>query len=546
MSSGQFSLIFIYIFAVGVIWERVTNTFSNRSRYILYKTPKENLLCTAMVLLYTGIFFVAFSALYLGATIPGDSMTGALGAFLWGLGVWYRRSSIRALGRTWCIYRTPNHLKRIITLGPFEYSRHPYYCASMLELWGYGLIFQSAPALCVATLVYLPLIYWRSLQEEKMLLERFPKEYAAYKSETPLIFNFKKAIGQVRLLNHIRQIVRLVSRYGFGRVLDILSMNRAVKRYFRNFIICQCLIALGKSGVLDEMISEGLVDIREFSDSKNLDYQTLKTICDYLYVIGVTNKQNQKYSLTGYGHDLCTVSRGVFNFIHAYSPIFENLDAILMKQKKYGVDFDRRGEFVGRASAELAELFPFPISRGILKKYGFKTILDLGSGSGDFLIGFCKSSDIKAYGVDLSPEAVAYANLKAREQKVADRVMFKVGDITKPDTFKDIDPKIDLVTSMFVLHEFLSMSEEMVINIFNSIKQAYPGRHILICELTKCSLEYLKANPSAVAEHHAFHALSQQGLADADRWRRIFAKAGLQVVEEERLDLAEQSIFLVK
>lgn len=547
MIDQAFQLLIIAIFTIFVVGERIINTFSNRPRYIVHSTPKEMALVMGMTCLYAATFFISLAALFgIGSTFNGGWVLSLTGIFIWLIGVWVRRTSIRSMGKNWSIFRSSNHLKRFLALGPYEHSRHPYYAASMLELWGYVLLFQSINGAVIATFIYLPLIAWRACQEERRLLHQFGAKYSEYQKQTSFIFNPIQFARTRKPINNLYQLSSLIRSHGIKRLFQIIGLNQAVKRYFRNYMICQCMIALSNIGALDEMTAEGSLDITEYASDKDIDFPTLKIICDYLYVMNVLNKKSMQYSLTNYGYDLSTTSRGVFNFIYAYSPIFENLTAILKCEKQYGRDFDRLGEHVGRASAELAELFPFPISRSILKKYGFKTILDLGSGSGDFLIGFCRDESIRGYGVDLSPDAVVYAARKAAEQHVESRVRFVVGDITKPDSFNKVDPKIDLITSMFVLHEFLSNGEERVIQVLKSIRQAYPNRHVLICELTKCSLEELKANPSGVAEHHLFHALSKQGLAGVEQWHNIFNKSGYDLIEEVRLNLAEQSIFLIK
>ncbi len=537
--------IFLHLFLGYIFFERIQNTFSNAVIYRRDKTKVETLLCTSMVALYIAILLISFSNVY----SPDYAFTGwALSGFLlWGLGFFYRRAAIRSMGKNWSIYRVPpSRLKGIITLGSFQYSRHPYYAASILELLSYAIMFKAALGAKLVLFVYLPLILIRALSEEKRLLQLFPTEYAAYKERTPMGFNIQAYLADLKPMNNVRQIIVASKKYGAWHIFRILRMNRAVQRYFRNYMITQCICALSKTGVLDVLMDEGELDIARYAKAKNLNFRILRLLCDYLYVVRILHKHVFNYALTGYGRKLMDDSRGVFDFIYAYAPIFENLDVLIKNEKKYGVDFDRRGEFVGRASAELADLFPFPVARFLLTKFRLARILDLGSGSGDFLIGFCKEPDVSGYGIDLSPEAVSYAQKKSQEAGLAEKARFIVGDIMKLKEFVPSDIQVDVITSMFVLHEFLSISETVVLNIFESIKKAFPDKYILICELTRCSLDRLYKTPSGVAEHHLFHNLSNQGLATSEEWRRLFEKANLELITEERLDLAEQSIFLLK
>jgi len=534
-----------FSFFVYLLFERIKNTFSNKTIYQQYKTKKEGRLCSLMVVLYASIAFIAFSNIYLTSFRLSPPLL-IFGLTIWMIGSWYRRTAIRSLGKNWSIYRTPDRIKRPMTLGTYAYSRHPYYSASILELIGYALICHSWIAFILVTFVYLPLIVLRALQEETFLLDKFSELYEEYRKQTPFLFNLKKFLFDSRLINHFKQISWLTRKYGGRQIGKILFMNRAVGHYFRGYMISQSVAALSKIGFLDRMIDEGSIDIGSYSKAMSINFKVLKIICDYLYVVRIFHKKVFVYSLTNYGHKLIKNARGVFDFIYAYAPIFENLALILTNEKVYGKDINRRGEFVGRASAELAELFPFPVARHLLDKYKLYNILDLGSGSGDFLIGFCGSENIQGFGIDLSPEAVDLANKKALEYGVANRAKFYVGDILKLNRFANPEKKVDVITAMFVLHEFLQISEDFLIDIFKSIKKAFPNKYILICELTRCSLDELYHFPSGVTEHHLFHSLSDQGLATVDEWTRIFKKAGLRIVDEERLDIAKQSIFLLE
>jgi hypothetical protein len=99
---------------------------------------------------------------------------------------------------------------------------------------------------------------------------------------------------------------------------------------------------------------------------------------------------------------------------------------------------------------------------------------------------------------------------------------------------------------MFILHEFLGGESNQILKILESIKKAFPDKPLLICELTKCSLGHLFDYPTGVAEHHLFHYLSNQGLGTIGQWKKIFNQAGYKIIDEVRLNLAEQSIFLLR
>jgi release factor glutamine methyltransferase len=69
----------------------------------------------------------------------------------------------------------------------------------------------------------------------------------------------------------------------------------------------------------------------------------------------------------------------------------------------------------------------------IAKKENWKTILDLGTGSGCIAIALAKSlPQVKIVAVDISSKALAVASKNAITNKVADRVSFVLGDLFAP------------------------------------------------------------------------------------------------------------------
>jgi hypothetical protein len=65
-------------------------------------------------------------------------------------------------------------------------------------------------------------------------------------------------------------------------------------------------------------------------------------------------------------------------------------------------------------------------------------------------------------------------------------------------------------------------------------------------EFCKQPHEKLRRQPTAFLEHHLYHDLTNQTIETADRWRAIFAKAGLQVVEEKVFDIVGHGYFVLR
>ena len=80
-----------------------------------------------------------------------------------------------------------------------------------------------------------------------------------------------------------------------------------------------------------------------------------------------------------------------------------------------------------------------------------KTILDVGCASGRFPFQLLDAGAAKVYGVDISPDAIAIANLNRERAEMQDKLNFSTADIVHPNSPL---PKSDLVTALGVIEYF--------------------------------------------------------------------------------------------
>jgi SAM-dependent methyltransferase len=85
------------------------------------------------------------------------------------------------------------------------------------------------------------------------------------------------------------------------------------------------------------------------------------------------------------------------------------------------VPTDTASEELDRVSAEFLDAL---VEAGL----GGGTVLELGSGPGQFSRAFVRRGAAAVDGIDLSPESVAYAIRRADEEGLADRLSYRVGD----------------------------------------------------------------------------------------------------------------------
>lgn len=346
----------------------------------------------------------------------------------------------------------------------------------------------------------------------------------------------------------IQQILDLIKRTSFRQLLKIRKFNKDTIKYARSYMTTYSLCSLLNIGFIDELNKTGFIDSKSFAKTNNLNEEILISVCEYLYTIKILSKKSNKYSLTRQGKSLIKHSTGTFDFIYAYAPLFENLDSLLRNTKKYNENVFRRGDFVAKATAEVSQYIPIPIIKSIIEKYKFNSILDLGCGSVEFLIQLCQKVPLKALGIDVSKDAIEFAQENIKKHNLGKEIKVKVGDIFDLNDLKSVKEShsIDAITSMFVLHEFALKDNSKIIKLLNGIRKVFPESYLIICEFSRFSSDELRGKTTSIAEHHLFHALSQQGILTPTEWKNTFKQSGYNVVEEIRYDFAGQAYFILK
>jgi len=93
------------------------------------------------------------------------------------------------LGNNWSDIETGQVLKRqtVVSKGIYAYVRHPIYLGDILLLLGLELCLNSWLVLAAALLA--PIVFWKAVQEEKMLVNDLPG-YSVYCAQTKRFIPF--------------------------------------------------------------------------------------------------------------------------------------------------------------------------------------------------------------------------------------------------------------------------------------------------------------------------------------------------------------------
>ena len=99
-------------------------------------------------------------------------------------GLWFFRKSHVDLGTNWSVTLEVRENHRLVTQGIYRFVRHPMYAALFMYAIGQALVvpnWLAGPSYLVAMGI---LFAFRIAAEERMMLETFGNEYAAYMAKT--------------------------------------------------------------------------------------------------------------------------------------------------------------------------------------------------------------------------------------------------------------------------------------------------------------------------------------------------------------------------
>ena len=343
------------------------------------------------------------------------------------------------------------------------------------------------------------------------------------------------------------QILDLIRLFGLGRLLTLKRRHERALPFIRGYSATASLWALFNTGVMDEL-KLGPASAAELASRLSLDERNLGYVLDYLDCIRVLKRHGDgRYALDRLGLDLVEEPRGAFDLACGYEDVLSELTGLVRGEKQFGRDVARRGKFIAKGSGELGLQLPFPVMADMVRRAGFRRVLDLGCGDLEFLFTLCRSDErVRGYGIDVSRDAIDHARERLASSPFRDRVAVETGDLFDVDPFLARWKDVDVMTSCDTFHEHLSGGTEKVEKVLAHYHKAFPGVALLVAEFCVQPHDRLRKRPTAFVEHHLWHNLTNQVILPAQEWRDIFGRAGYRIEEERVFDIVGHGYFLLR
>jgi protein-S-isoprenylcysteine O-methyltransferase Ste14 len=121
---------------------------------------------------------------YAADSVPLGILGVGLCALGIGLAIWARV----CLGRNWGMPMSRKENPELVTIGPYAFARHPIYAGIFLAMFGSMIgvtLFWAVPLVLFG--IY---FVYSATREEKVMLEQFPQQYAAYRRRTKMLVPF--------------------------------------------------------------------------------------------------------------------------------------------------------------------------------------------------------------------------------------------------------------------------------------------------------------------------------------------------------------------
>lgn len=299
-----------------------------------------------------------------------------------------------------------------------------------------------------------------------------------------------------------------------------------------HYLTVQIAAALERVGFFNLLRERGSCTIGELAAMLNVEERLLAPCIEFLW--SVTDWVERDGDAIKLRTD---ETRGLRWIINAYKDVFDNLAALLSRDKVYGRDVERNGHFLQKAS----DAFSADAVRralGSLADERESVLVDFGCGSGKTLVRYCAGGRGRnAVGIEINPGIVREARQYITASGLGEKIAVIEGDARGIEQWHASIPAARKVIffASTVLHEFLIRGESSLVGFLRAIGDVFPYSRCIIIEFDGLTPEEIRAEPDPdrkllAALYEFWHPFTNQGLPQPRaQWERLIAAANWRI-----------------
>lgn len=307
----------------------------------------------------------------------------------------------------------------------------------------------------------------------------------------------------------------------------------------RGFFATPVIMSLSRLGAFEVMATLPTFTVDDFPQIRNKE--VLQHAFHYLARLGLLLEGgDQAYQSSELGKQVF-LRASSFYVPHSYHEYMEKFYGWLTG-KIHGPLVDRTENVIGSGKTHRRY---FPIAVSFLKRrIQFDTIVDIGSGDGQFLSAVLKSiPDKTAVGIDSSRVSLRKTSETLRKEHPGREIRVICSDAFNIQRWnRQLEAMVkgkNLVFSMwFLLHEISKNDPARVIDFLKRFHSFFPKSPLIFCELVRHANDILArhSRESVMPEYLFFHDLSNQGVLSWQEYGQILENTPYELSFERLFD----------
>lgn len=308
------------------------------------------------------------------------------------------------------------------------------------------------------------------------------------------------------------------------------KISEEVVLHLRGFFATPLLSSLGRSGILDRVLTLSNFSAEDFGDVPN----TILLHASFVYFmrIGLLEEVEggkDRFRTTDLGKRLFQRAPSYYVPHSYYRYLIEYHNLLHHPTETEQPETDRLENIIGSGATHL-RYFPSAISF-LKRKAIFDVLVDIGCGNGGFLSAFMDTvPGKKAIGVDISPVSVD-ESAKALSKRFPDRFLSTVRadalDVERwsRQVIELAESRPIAISMWFLLHEISRNNPRVIVDYLVHLNEMFPSAPVVICDLVRHPYEILAATreTTIMPEYLFFHDLSGQGILSWEQYQDILS-----------------------